>query len=1036
MGDVYMGVSTAGSLPANVVFEDGTICTVHNRPGGGRGAVKFSALAVDASGERVLTSDVQGVLTLHDLAQQGYRRVRDMRVAATRLAFCVRDGGLAIAVLADATIRVYDLDSGDVVATLGGHKGDVLAVAQTADGGTLLTASADVALLWSTADWSRKRALGYAAGVAGAATAAAAPLVGLAFRNDTVCVWDAVTFALVAKLRLPEAEAGAGLCSLALADDGSLALAAGSNGCVYVWDLPTSALVRIVDAPPPARAVLQVGVVSAATAAAQASALLAASTLAGSSASAGTRALLSQSAAFGLAPPSVLMLDDSGRLLQVELGSRMCAAVLELEAPPPGPPAPGSAPLSPSAPASARLASFALSADGRLLACTTDDGRWIAFDVPQARLFRLEQLAAAAAAAGTVAEGTVTVESGAPLQEESGGGHGTGRGSHDSNEDAGAPGATARDDAVLPSAQLSVEATSRLGEAQVFDASALASTAASKSSSLLPLSQPRYSAEAGSEPAAAAGGNVAPPSSQQQSGWGSGSVGSANEDDDVLENGPLAEVDGDEDARDALSYSGGADDASPSPRYDASAPGRGRGAWAQVSPPEEGEWEGPHSGAGVTAADLSSTGTGALPLLAATAALEEPIAAPLRRAAAPPVLAGSPVGSPLTRESVSRPPIAAGLRRSPRHAVASPRTASYEAAAAAAAAASGRRTLQPAPAGVDRLEARAVAVALVGGSGSGGASRAAPFAAASAPAARPGPAPSAASAAPRARGATGVAVGAQAGAPQVGLGGAHLRSPHRGATSPSRVPEHTLRTAQRGGQPASTALPAPAAPPTPLAPAAPPSAPLHELLAARLAVSPGGEAAAAATHRRLAALLASEGSFPSRYRSLAWRFLLRLPGNTDAAALLAARGAHPAWADLPSRFPVHDARLLARLARTLNTLAHWSPVLGTLPFLPVLAFPFVKAAGSGVAGGCGPREELAALETIMCVLLNWGRSWASALPLPPVPLLAAASAVLAHWDPRLAAALERSGVDGVCAIWPLLRSAFSEVLPRSDWECL
>jgi alkylation response protein AidB-like acyl-CoA dehydrogenase len=41
-----------------------------------------------------------------------------------------------------------------------------LAVAQTADGGTLLTASAHGALLWSTAAWYRRRALGYAAAVA------------------------------------------------------------------------------------------------------------------------------------------------------------------------------------------------------------------------------------------------------------------------------------------------------------------------------------------------------------------------------------------------------------------------------------------------------------------------------------------------------------------------------------------------------------------------------------------------------------------------------------------------------------------------------------------------------------------------------------------------------------------------------------------------------------------------------------------------------------------------------------------------------
>jgi hypothetical protein len=43
---------------------------------------------------------------------------------------------------------------------------------------------------------------------------------------------------------------------------------------------------------------------------------------------------------------------------------------------------------------------------------------------------------------------------------------------------------------------------------------------------------------------------------------------------------------------------------------------------------------------------------------------------------------------------------------------------------------------------------------------------------------------------------------------------------------------------------------------------------------------------------------------------------------------------------------VSDRRLLARLARTVHALAHWSPVFGEVPFLPALAFPFVKFFGA------------------------------------------------------------------------------------------
>ena len=111
----------------------------------------------------------------------------------------------------------------------------------------------------------------------------------------------------------------------------------------------------------------------------------------------------------------------------------------------------------------------------------------------------------------------------------------------------------------------------------------------------------------------------------------------------------------------------------------------------------------------------------------------------------------------------------------------------------------------------------------------------------------------------------------------------------------------------------------------------------------------------------------------------------------------------------------------------MNALAHWSPVVGSLPFLPVLAFPFVKAFGT---------DEDGALETVLTVVLNWGRDWSEALPHPPLRVLGVGAALLAHWDAPLARALESAGADASRTIWPLLRSAFSEVLVRSDWEAL
>lgn len=54
-------------------------------------------------------------------------------------------------------------------------------------------------------------------------------------------------------------------------------------------------------------------------------------------------------------------------------------------------------------------------------------------------------------------------------------------------------------------------------------------------------------------------------------------------------------------------------------------------------------------------------------------------------------------------------------------------------------------------------------------------------------------------------------------------------------------------------------------------------------------------------------------------------------------------------------------------------------------------------------------------------------------PQPPVPVLAGMELALQRADPELAAHLKALGVGALSYGWPLLRSAFAEVLPREGW---
>lgn len=69
----------------------------------------------------------------------------------------------------------------------------------------------------------------------------------------------------------------------------------------------------------------------------------------------------------------------------------------------------------------------------------------------------------------------------------------------------------------------------------------------------------------------------------------------------------------------------------------------------------------------------------------------------------------------------------------------------------------------------------------------------------------------------------------------------------------------------------------------------------------------------------------------------------------------------------------------------------------------------------------------------MSFFLHWGSRLLATFPQPPVPVLAAMELALRRADTELAAHLGSLSVGALSYGWPLLRSAFSEVLAREDW---
>lgn len=89
-------------------------------------------------------------------------------------------------------------------------------------------------------------------------------------------------------------------------------------------------------------------------------------------------------------------------------------------------------------------------------------------------------------------------------------------------------------------------------------------------------------------------------------------------------------------------------------------------------------------------------------------------------------------------------------------------------------------------------------------------------------------------------------------------------------------------------------------------------------------------------------LLHLRGGLPTEHRFIAWKFLLHLPSNSKQFAELISRGPHPAaLASLSVRYPLRDQKLFRKTAVLISALAHWSPILGDVEFVPSWVCPFV-----------------------------------------------------------------------------------------------
>ncbi|MCB1490304.1 MAG: hypothetical protein KDJ77_00610 [Rhodobiaceae bacterium] len=200
-----------------------------------------TSIAVTDDGTRVVTGSIDATARLWDASTGNL--IRELKGHSDRVfAVAITPDGKRIATGSDdATARVWDADSGNLVSVLSGHDGRVLSVAISADGERVASGSEDTtARIWDVASGKTTQVLrGHRSGLASVAISRDGKRVLTGSWDWTARLWDADTGAVVSEMR---GHVGA-LRSVALSADGTRAVTGSRDETARLWNTDTGDMI-------------------------------------------------------------------------------------------------------------------------------------------------------------------------------------------------------------------------------------------------------------------------------------------------------------------------------------------------------------------------------------------------------------------------------------------------------------------------------------------------------------------------------------------------------------------------------------------------------------------------------------------------------------------------------------------------------------------------------------------------------------------------------------------------------------------------
>jgi WD40 repeat protein/nucleoside phosphorylase len=194
---------------------------------------------VTPDGQRVVSASHDETLKVWDLETGALLATLEGHASGVSACAVTPNGRRLVSASWDRNLKVWDLGTGALLATLEGHAGPVNACAVTPDGRRVVSASHDETLkVWGLETGALLATLaGHAGRVSACAVTPDGQRVVSASHDETLKVWDLETGALLTTL---EGHAGV-VTACAVTPDGRRVVSTSNNNTLKVWDLETGA---------------------------------------------------------------------------------------------------------------------------------------------------------------------------------------------------------------------------------------------------------------------------------------------------------------------------------------------------------------------------------------------------------------------------------------------------------------------------------------------------------------------------------------------------------------------------------------------------------------------------------------------------------------------------------------------------------------------------------------------------------------------------------------------------------------------------